>query len=106
LENFSVVSLSEYGVDRNGNQGLPMMRSDRISGIFFAGGINDVIHAATIKQIAALEKFEVNSLPDIKSKIVIAAEDLEAKTQTIEITSPIVAERLADPVKRAEWVFV
>jgi len=106
LEHLSGATLSEYGVDGNKNQGLPIVRGDQSIGVTFAGGINDVIHPATIKEIVGLGKFEVNSLSDVKFKLIIAAEDLEANSREIVIGSQIIKKRLSDPSQRTEWVYV
>ena len=105
IRNLSGATLSEYGVDVNRNHGLPMLRSDRWPDVTFGGGSDNVIHPGTIMAITALGKFDVNSISDVCFSLVIAAEDLEARTQEIEITSATVRQRLADTVKHAEWVF-
>jgi hypothetical protein len=82
-------SIFEYGVDGNRNHGLPIRRSDRWPNVTFAGGSNDVIHPGTKLDVTALGRFEVTELnptmPDIKLKLTLAAEDLDASLKEIVI---------------------
>ena len=82
-------SIFEYGVDGNRNHGLPIRRSDRWPNVTFAGGSNDIIHPGTKLDVTALGRFEVTELnpkmPDIKLKLILAAEDLEASLKEIVI---------------------
>ena len=106
IRSLSGAVLSELGVDGNRNQGLPKLRSDRSSEITFAGGINDVIHPGTTKGITALGDFDSNSMPNIKFESLIGAEDLEARTQEVEIGSQILMELIDDSIRRDDWVFI
>jgi hypothetical protein len=57
--------------------------------VTFAGGSNDIIHPGTKLDVTALGRFEVTELnpnmPDIKLKLILAAEDLEASLKEIVI---------------------
>jgi hypothetical protein len=97
-------AIFEYGVDGNRQHGLPMLSGDRPGNVTFAGGVNNVVHPGTIMEVTALGFFDVSTLPDIKLTLTLAAEDLEAQTQEIEIKGETVKNVLDDPVKRGDWV--
>jgi len=103
MRSMSGALLFDYGIDGNRHQGLPLLEGDRPGDLTLAGGVNDVIHPATIKEIVALGFFDATTMPDINFRLTVAAEDLEAQMQQIEIKAETVKKILSEPAKHREW---